>query len=151
MADTVTTITVFNGPTNIVVHLTNVSDGTGESAVKKVDIAALLNYYKVQPAGLRIEQVRWAMQGFQNVKLGWDRTAAQITAMLLAGNGYDDLRGQRAGGVDAVKGFTKITGLVDPSEGNADAKGSILLTTVGAVSGATYDITLWLRKADNAS
>lgn len=154
MADTVTTIQLFPASNQAagvaVVHLTNVSDGTGETNVKKVDIATLLNYFGVKPSGLRIEQARWCIQGMTSVKLGWDRTAAQITAMLLAGSGYEDYRGQvsRAGDGGAPD-YTKLGGLADPSAGNADGKGSILLTTTGAASGGTYDITLWLRLEPN--
>ena len=155
MAAAVTTITLWPpsgvSASTVVVHLTNVSDGTGETNVKKVDIAALLNYFGVKPSGIRIEQARWAIQGMTSVKLGWDRTAAQITAMLLTGSGYDDFRGMvaKASGSGGAQDMIKLGGIADPSAGNADGKGSILLTTAGAVSGATYDITLWLRLEAN--
>ena len=126
------------------VHMTNVSDSTGESAVKKIDIATLLNTAGVKPDGLRFTSCRWAMQGFTSVTLLWDRTAANITVARLSGNGFDDLRG-----FSISPNFTKLTGDIDPSEGNADGKGSILLTSVGAVAGATYDITLWCELAQN--
>jgi len=146
MADTVTVNTVIDNGTHVVVHLTCISDGTGETGVKKVDIAAIAaNVNGKQPAGLRLEQIRWCMQGFAYLKLGWDRTAAQNTLMTPNGSGYDDYRGLKHG----VRDYAKLGGLVDPSEGNADNKGSILLTSVGAVAGATYDVTLWLAKANN--
>lgn len=154
MADTVTSITLIDAPTVIVVHFTNKSDGTGESAVKKVDIAAInKNYFNVKPAGLRIEQARWAIQGFTDVQILWDRTAQSYQAMILTGSGYEDFRGlvDKASGVGGVGDYAKIGGLADPSEGNADGKGSILITTDGATNGASYDITLWLRKAPNQS
>lgn len=157
MADTVTTNTLFPASgasaSTVVVHLTSISDGTGETNVKKVDIATIFNYFGVKPNQLAIEQVRWAIQGMTSVKLGWDRTAAQITAMVLAGAGYDDFRGMvsKASGVGGTQDNIKLTGLQDPSAGNVDGKGSILLTTTGAVSGASYDITLWLRCGTNQS
>lgn len=158
MADTVTTIQLWppsaspaNASAVVVVHLTNVSDGTGETGVKKVDIAAILNYFGVKPNQLAIEQCRWAIQGMTSVKIGWDRTAAQNTAMLLSGSGYEDFRGMvsKANGVGGAQDFVKLTGLQDPSAGNADGKGSILLTTTGAAANGTYDITLWLRCGTN--
>lgn len=157
MADTVTTITLFppSGAfaSTVIVHLTNISDGTGETNVKKVDIAGLLNYFNVKPSGLRLETVRWAIQGMTSVKLGWDRTAAQNTAMVLpGGTGYEDFRmmaGRR--GIDGAQDMVKLGGLPDPSAGNADGKGSILLSTTGAVSGGSYDITLVLRCEPNQS
>ena len=41
MADTVTTQTLADGPKTAVLKLTNISDGSGESAVTKVDVSAL--------------------------------------------------------------------------------------------------------------
>ena len=41
MADTVTSQTIQDGERVAVLKFTNVSDGTGESAVKKVDVSAL--------------------------------------------------------------------------------------------------------------
>ncbi|HEX7828647.1 MAG TPA: hypothetical protein VF787_03290 [Thermoanaerobaculia bacterium] len=157
MADTVTTTQIFpptgGKASTVVVHLTGNSDGTGESGIKKVDIATILNYFGIQPSGLRIEQVRWAIQGYSFIQLGWDRTAAQNVAMLLSGSGYEDFRGMvsKASGVGGTQDNIKLGGKPDPSAGNADNKGSILLTSNGAISGATYDITLWLRCEPNAS
>ena len=41
MADAVTTQTIIDGERNCVMKFTNVSDGSGESAVAKVDVSAL--------------------------------------------------------------------------------------------------------------
>ena len=41
MADTVTSQTIQDDERQAVLKFTNVSDGTGESAVKKVDVSAL--------------------------------------------------------------------------------------------------------------
>ena len=41
MADAVTTQTIIDGERNCIMKFTNVSDGTGESAVAKVDVSAL--------------------------------------------------------------------------------------------------------------
>jgi len=146
MADA-TTVNIIDSSVNVIgVHMTNISDGTGESGVKKIDIATLLNYWKVQPNGLRLTSMRWAMQGFTSVKIAWDRTAGANTAATISGNGFDDWRG-----FSIDPNFTKLTGCIDPNEGNADNKGSILLTTNGAVNGATYDITLFCELAQNGA
>ena len=42
MADAVTSQTIIDGERNCVMKFTNVSDGTGESAVAKVDVSAWL-------------------------------------------------------------------------------------------------------------
>ena len=41
MADTVTSQTIEDGPRTAILAFTNVSDGTGESAVTKIDVSAL--------------------------------------------------------------------------------------------------------------
>ena len=41
MADAVTSQTIIDGERNCVMKFTNVSDGSGESAVAKVDVSAL--------------------------------------------------------------------------------------------------------------
>lgn len=41
MADAVTTQTIQDGPSTAIFRFTNVSDGTGESAVAKIDVSAL--------------------------------------------------------------------------------------------------------------
>ena len=43
MADAVTSQTLIDGQNKAVIKFTNVSDGSGESAVKKVDVSALSN------------------------------------------------------------------------------------------------------------
>ena len=43
MADAVTSQTLSDGGKTAVVKLTNISDGTGESSVAKVDVSALTN------------------------------------------------------------------------------------------------------------
>ena len=45
MADAVTSQTLFDGDKHVVMKFTNISDGTGESAVKKVDVSALNQIY----------------------------------------------------------------------------------------------------------
>ena len=41
MADAVTSQTIIDGERNCIMKFTNVSDGSGESAVAKVDVSAL--------------------------------------------------------------------------------------------------------------
>ena len=157
MADAVTVNRLFppagGQASTVIVRLTNLSDGTGETAVKKVDITTVLNYFGVQPIGLRIEVMRWAVQGFSCVTLAWDRTAGANTAAILPASGYEDLTFPvQPGGAGGAQDFFKLGGVADPSAGNADNKGSILLTTNGTnASGNSYDITLVLRCEPNQS
>lgn len=156
MADAVTSPQLYppsgKAASTVIVRLTNLSDGTGETGVKKVDITTIKNYYGKQPSGLRIESIRWAMQGFSAVELTWDRTAGANVAYLCSGSGYDDLSfATNPSGFGGAQDMYKLGGVPDPSAGNADNKGSILLTTKGTnAAGNTYDITLVLRCEPNS-
>lgn len=144
MADAVTTNTQLDDKYYTIVELTNICDGTGETSVKKVDIAAIAkNINGNQPSGLRIAKVSYTIQGFTSVIISWDRTAAANTALVL-GAGQMEFRYD-----EGDPTFYKLSGLIDPSEGNADNKGSILLSTKGPSATATYQIFLRLQKNGN--
>lgn len=149
MADAVTARILVDTPTQTVVHLTCVSDATGEAAVIKADKSALafcngivtagVRAARAEAAALEIEAVRWNIQGFTSVKIAWDHTADD-TALVLSGGGYEDFTGP-----GDLRGCA-VTGLLtDPR--SAGGTGDIVLTSVGATATATYDITLYLRKA----
>jgi hypothetical protein len=141
MADAVSSIVVADTTTHHIIHLTNISDGAGEAAVIKVDKSAIaVAADGAEANSLDIEQVRWAIQGFTSVRLLWDHTTDDV-AMVLAGSGYEDFRLD----ADSRGSMTTIPALNDPR--STGGTGDILLTTAGAASGATYDITLFLRKA----
>lgn len=131
MADTVDVDVLQNDKFTYAIHMTCISDATGESNVTKIDRSALLNIGGVAPVAIDIMEVRWAIQGFSYVKLSWDHSTDDV-ALLLNGNGYDN--------------FEERGGLRDPrSSAVTGASGDLLLTSVGAASGATYDITLVCR------
>ncbi len=125
MADSVDSLVVYNGKRKYIVRLTNVSDGTGESAVIKVDISTLFKLDGTAPTKTSVKEIYWNIQGFSSVRLFWDHTTDDEIAML-SGSGYMDL--------------TETPGLVDPA--SAGGTGDILLTTANAASGATYTIIL---------
>lgn len=131
MADTVTNTTLKQDDKELVLHLTCISDGTGESNVVKVDRSSFAALYK-DTKRLTIRSVRWAIQGFTYIKISWDHTADD-TALVLNGNGYDEFpEGVR----DPNTSADTVTGAI----------GDVLLTSVGAASGATYDITISFTK-----
>lgn len=138
MADAVATHVLAQNSTHIVVHLTNISDGTGESAVVKVDKSTLLASDGAEPASLDIEQVTWNCDGMA-ARILWDHTTDDF-AFALSGSGHIDFRAGDIGAqVVPAPGI-----LADPrSSGGA---GDILLTTTGHTAGDTYNIVLVLRK-----
>ncbi len=132
MADTVDTQYIFTGTRRIKVKLTNISDGTGESAVTKVDLSTLTGPDGTAPTKCTVEMIEATVQGFSSVKLYWDHTSDDELAVLGAGYSFFDWRD--------VGGFT------DPA--SAGGTGDIVLTTTGASATATYDIVLTIKLKD---
>jgi len=128
MADTVTTQIIAAGPRYSIVHLTNISDATGESLVTKVDISTLDLGNGVAPTKTSVKEIQWSIQGFTSVRLYWDHTTDDTMAVLGQGNGYSE--------------FGMLGMLNDPA--SAGGTGDVLLSTAGAIAGATYNITLVL-------
>lgn len=128
MADTVDSNVILSGKRRYIIRLTNVSDGTGESAVIKVDKSTLTDSTGQEPGSLTIDSIQWAIQGFTSVRLFWDHTTDDEIAVLSLAGFFD---------------YTYGGGLADPR--SAGGTGDVLLTTAGATSGATYDITLTLK------
>lgn len=129
MPDVVDTIVVRNSPRAYTARWTNVSDGTGESAVIKVDISTLIGPLPgVAPTAVKLEEIRWNIQGFNSVRLFWDHTTDDEICVL-SGVGYAC--------------YSDSGGLMDPR--SAGGTGDVLLTTAGAASGNTYDITAVFR------
>ena len=133
MADTVVSQLLGVEPMRRVLHIANISDGTGESAVAKTTKAGLLvptpgnPSLMAAPTSIDIEWVRWNIQGFSSVRIYWDHTTDDL-ALVLAGSGFDDFDGRGP--------------LADPR--SAGGPGDIIVTTAGAAAGATYDISLGL-------
>ncbi len=137
MADLVTTAIQANGYRNAVVAFTDLSDGTGETAVTKVN-ATSSGPYGVNQAGkvfypgvhLVIWRVAYTIRGMA-VRIQWDATTDQDAIILALGT--DELD------------FSTFGGLRNPP-GLVGATGSINFTTVAAGAGDTYFITLFLKK-----
>jgi hypothetical protein len=132
MADTVTTQIIDNGGRNYTVVLTNISVGTGESAIIKVDKSGLLNALGQIPTLLRIRKVQWCIAGFAYVRLHWDHTTDDTALVLTAGVGE--------------LCFEHLGDLPDPN--TAGDTGDLLLTAVPITSAtqAAYTIVLELHK-----
>lgn len=132
MADAVTTSTVFNGSKYVALRFTNVSDGSGESAVEKITIANFTKDdgpgVKVAATNFRVMEIQWAIGGFSEVRLLWDATTDD-TLDTLSGNGYRNYWDQGGLGNPKSSGWT----------------GKMNLTTVGAAATNRYDIYMVIR------
>jgi hypothetical protein len=131
MADTVTSQTILDGTKTAIMKFTNVSDGTGESAVTKVDVSALQS----DPQGnacayVSVEKIEFSCVNM-GVRLLWDATTDVLLHELGAGQGgtfyFDEYGGQPD---PKASGYT----------------GDINFTTISAASDASYVVTLTMRK-----
>lgn len=131
MADTVTSQTIFDGEREAVMKFTNVSDGTGESAVLKVDVSAL-NPSAAGKAcnGVSLDRIHASINGM-SVSLLWDATA-DVPAVILAPGMYTFDHGKR---------------IQLPNNAGAGKTGDVLFTTIGASAGDTYSIVLEMVKS----
>ena len=131
MADTVTSQTIQDGERVAVLKFTNVSDGTGESAVKKVDVSALTtNSAGESCTSVSIARIYWACVGMR-VNIEFDASTNVLAIPLPAdstGDEYYDL-------------FSGI-----PNNAGSGITGDIDFTTVGHSSGDAYSIILVLNK-----
>jgi hypothetical protein len=126
MADTVTTQVLFDGKKKAVIKFTNVSDGSGESAVAKIDVSTLLN----APTAVKISRIWYTLSGMA-VQMLWDATTDVLAFVL----GIDS-----SGSLD----FTSFGGLVNNA--GAGVTGDLLFTTVGHTAGDSYSIILEVTK-----
>ena len=132
MADAVTKTTVEDGPKRAIIYCTNTSDGTGESAVVKVDVSALSSLQDgTACTGVRIEKITFTNVGM-GVKLLWDASTDVIAAELPAD--YSD-----------TLDYSDMSGLPNVAASGGKT-GDIQLTTVGHGSGDTYSIVLHCLK-----
>ena len=130
MADTVTSQTILNTPYRLVMKFTNVSDGTGESAVNKVDVSTFTAGEKAATCtGVTIDRIHFVNDGMK-VQILWDASTDVEAYKLLDTEGYYD--------------FTSFGGLQNNS--GSGKTGDILFTTVGHANTETYNIILDMTK-----
>ena len=130
MADTVTTQTIADtSGVKFVTKLTNFSDGTGETQVKKIDASEVT--FMTEDGNRKISRVWYSINTSDSksaVELIWDGTT-NSTAMLLGGNGYIDLR---TAGNEITNSASTPTG-------------DVLLSTKNVAIGDNYTIIIEFR------
>lgn len=130
MADAVTSQTIFDGERMAVMKFTNISDGTGETAVTKVDVSALNpSSFSKACDGVTIEKVHYSIGGMA-VSILWEATTDVPTLVLASGQSTFD--------------FTKIQ---IPNDAGTGKNGDVLFSTIGASAGDTYTIILEMVKS----
>jgi hypothetical protein len=127
MADAVSTNVIHNSSKKYIAQFTNLSDGTGESAVQKIDISGLTNQLGAAPTKVKINKINYSISGM-SVGILFDHTTDD-QVLVLSGSGEKD--------------FTKEGGLADPA--SSGGTGDILFTTYGHAANDSYDITMEIQ------
>ena len=133
MADAVTSTTIQDGDRVAIVQLTNTSDGTGESAVVKIDVSALAsNSASGLPCtGVKLGKIVYSTFGM-SAKLLWVADVNTICWDL--NENYTD-----------SEDFTEFGGIRNTAAASGKT-GDIMLTTTGHSDGDSYVIVLTLYK-----
>lgn len=127
MADAVTSQTLLDGDRLVIQKFTNISDGTGESGVIKVDVSALNpDQYGHACTGVKINKI-WAQTFGMAVDILWDATTDVIADTIPADVMYKMC-------------FSDFGGI--PNNAGTGKTGDVLFSTVGASNGDRYTIIL---------
>ena len=130
MADIVSTQVLSDtSGVKYVAKMTNISDGSGESLVKKIDASSAT--FMTEDGSRKIEKIWWSVNTTKSnasVELVWGGET-NATAMLLNGQGYWDLR---TAGNEIINNATTPTG-------------DVLLSTRDFVVGDNYTILVEFR------
>lgn len=130
MADAVTSQVVFDGTRTAVMKFTNVSDGTGESGVVKVDVSALTGFQGQACTSVNITKLDASTVGM-GVDILWDATT-DVVCYTLGSDQFVSFDFNHFGGITNNAGAGKT--------------GDVLFTTIGAASGDRYTIVLEMTK-----
>ena len=130
MADIVSTQVLSDtSGVKYVAKMTNISDGSGESLIKKID--ASTTTFMTEDGNRKIAKIWWSVNTTKanaSVELVWDGDT-NATAILLNGQGYWDLR---TAGNEIINNATTPTG-------------DVLLSTRDFVVGDNYTILVEFR------
>lgn len=132
MADAVTSQTIQDGERKAVLKFTNISDGSGEAAVKKIDVSAL----SANSAGAACTEVAVAKIWWQCVGMGVELLNDADADTLIIGlspdsNGYHD--------------YSDFSGI--PNNSGDGKTGDVMFTTIGASNTDTYTVIVEVLKS----
>jgi hypothetical protein len=127
MVDNVTSQTILDGERLVIQKFTNISDGTGEAAVVKVNVSALIpNSFGVACTGVKINKIWMAAHGME-VRILWV-ASTNLLAWSVTSNGPYLMDFSSFGGISNNAGTGKT--------------GNIAFTTHDQSAGDTYTIIL---------
>ena len=139
MADVVTSQTLVDTTgTKTVIKFTNISDGSGETLVTKMDSSALT--FMTEDATKKVAKIWWSINttnGKSGVEILWagsGTSSANATIGFFSGTGYHDYFTSG----NSIPNNATLTASTSPA-------GDVLLSTKGFVSGDNYTIILEVR------
>lgn len=131
MADAVASQILFDGDRLAILKFTNISDGTGESAVLKVDVSTLATSSSGRVCtGVLINKIDALTDGM-GVDILWDATTDVLAVHIPQNVMYSQ----------DFEGFGGLS-----NNAGAGKTGDVLFTTTAHASGDRYTIILHLRK-----
>jgi Ethanolamine utilization protein EutJ (predicted chaperonin) len=131
MADAVTTQTLMDGERLVVMKFTNISDGTGETAVTKVNVSTLLPNGNGQACtGVIVNKITSVCHGME-VRMYWDATTDVPFFLSTVNTNYEN-------------DFSKIGGITNNA--GAGKNGNIVFSTSDQTNGDTYTVVLEMIK-----
>ena len=118
------------GNLKVIIRLSCVSDGTGETGVIKIKMSDLKTHSGQIPARTAVEWIEYQVYGM-TVLLEWDRAPVAEIIRIQESSDRTDYR--------------QYGGKLDPG---GDRTGDILLTSTNASNGDSYEIIICLRLKD---
>ena len=132
MADTVTSQTIQDDNRKAVLKFTNISDGSGESAVTKIDVSALQANSKGDSCTeVAISKIWWQCVGMGVELLNDATTDTLIIALSPDSNGMHD--------------YSSFSGI--PNDAGSGKTGDVKFTTIGASNTDTYTVIVEVLKS----
>lgn len=127
MADAVSSQVLLDGERLFIGKFTNLSDGTGEAAVVKVDVSTLSpNAFGLACKGVKINKIWMAVHGME-VRILWDADVNLLAWQATSNGPY-------------LMDFSSFGGL--PNNAGTGANGDIAFSTHDATAGDSYAIIL---------
>lgn len=127
MADAVTSQTLLDGEHLFIAKFTNISDGTGETGVIKIDVSSLNpNAFNLACNGVKINRI-WGQTMNMGVDILWDATSDVICCTVPENQFF-------------LMDYSDFGGLTNNA--GTGKTGDVLFSTVNATSGDRYTIIL---------
>ena len=132
MADAVTSQTLMDGERLAIMKFTNISDGTGETAVTKVNVSSLNpNSWGKACTGVTVTKITSVCHGME-VRMYWDATTDVPFFLSTINTNYEN-------------DFSKIGGITNNA--GSGKNGNIVFSTADQSNGDTYTVVLEMVKS----